>query len=257
MIAHEVLIVAPFERSDERLLGKLGAQHLLEAKAPLGMVTHQHRAADHRDPASAAAAETSKKAARGAAGLDVVNADETLLFGAWKVRHQRDDGDAAGSQLAHGDAHDGGVSRHHGDPVHGLGIEAAQHLSQSARVEGWDLSRLDDREVAQDRRGLFRDVFLERVHEAVLPVRQDEAEPIASLAREIGGGEVAFEPKAADRVEDAVAGFLAHAVAVVQNPVDGREADARNPGNVVNCRAGHRVFASPVWRAIEGTYVIF
>ena len=76
-----------------------------------------------------------------------------------------------------------------------------------------------------------------RVEELVALPRQQELEAVGAPAGQVGGGEVAHEAEALDRLVDRVDGRLAHAGAPVEHAVDRREADPRRAGEILGGRA--------------------
>jgi hypothetical protein len=238
-IANAAALRAQAEREFKALQPALGAARLIHKVSPafkedrkafqeldkeVGGHLHTHawaRALADMPLLEAAA----KKMRRGGTCGAVVDADKIGLAPGGLAGEKRHGMDAARHKPRHRVADLRRLWRHDRHAVHLGGVERREGLGQKVRIVGVEVARLQADHVGGEGAVRLGDAVGDLVQEGIAGLRQKEQKAVAALAREIGGGEVALEADALDRLVHPAHGRLVDAGARVQHPVHRGKAD--------------------------------
>ena len=197
----------------------------------------QGAAAQHdADVARARSGEAAEQRGRGAAGGDVVDADEAAAARAGHVGHQRDHHDAVRHEVVDRRPHQRMVQPHHHHRIAAL-AQAGEVPRQRHRREHVGALHCGQGALLGQPRRHRLDLSVEHVDEGVGARRQHEHQPGLGLAREAGGGRVGAVAQALDDGLHVIHRARPHAASAVQHAIHGRQADAGDARHVVQADA--------------------
>jgi hypothetical protein len=136
------VVVAPLADRQEGEVGKIAADHLLEADLPFDMIADRDRAGDQADLAGPAGADAAEKGRGGAAGGRVVDADIVGAPRARRIGDERHHGRAGARQIVDRLAHRGVLEGDDRRAVD-LAVQAVDRRGEDIAVEDVDIGDAD------------------------------------------------------------------------------------------------------------------
>ena len=225
-------IVMGFGRADQLDAGELGGDHFAKAGEAIGMVVQAERAGDQRHLARGH--ETPHQRGGGAAGSDIVDANEQFSCRIGQVGHQGHHGDAAAAERFDSQPHAIIVGGDDDGAVAGFPIERVQMRRQRAGIHGTNAGDVEMQPLGSADATAARHGFGQICHEFVTAIGQDELHPEVAGAGQERGGQVAAEVEFGDGQFDFFGRGRTHAWAAIDDPIDRGKRNARLASDIVH-----------------------